>query len=336
MQRVKILYISGPTRLGSTLLARLLNEYAGVVSLGEIVSLDVALQSSRMQTRAAFVPNEAAEHAARRFSSLCGCNVALQDCPIWGSVEKSVFGELPDYSSWSWDALRPSLRRIVLGGSNGWLERDARALGDVAEAVYRELARLTDARVIVDDSKTPLYGYFLSHQPWADVLPVRLVRDPRGTAASWSRPKTYQGIESGHLPTHSASTCSVDWLKRVLLADRLFKESPVVRYEDFIAAPTQIASRLLDATNAEGTAPIQGPPDTVTFGTNHILAGNPDKFERGEMDIRPPSDWSHVLGRRARTVVTAATLPLLRRYGYPPWTEPQSRDPNVLRERESS
>jgi hypothetical protein len=336
MQRVKILYIMGPTRSGSTLLARLLNEYPGVVSCGEIVSLDVALQSSRMQTLSAFVPNEAAEHAARRFSSLCGCTLALQDCPIWGAVEKTVFGDPPDFSSWSWDALRPSFGRMMLDGSSRWLERNAGALGDVAESAYRELARLTNARVIVDDSKTPLYGYFLSRQPWADVLPVRLVRDPRGTAASWSRPKTYPGIEGGHLPTHAASTCSLEWLKRVVLAERLFKESPVVRYEDFIAAPTQIANWLLDATGLRGEPPARTSAAAVTFGTNHILAGNPDKFERGEMDVRPPSDWSQMLGRRARTVVTAATLPVLRRYGYPPWTELQSQGPNLLRKRASS
>jgi hypothetical protein len=125
-------------------------------------------------------------------------------------------------------------------------------------------------------------------------------------------------------------------LKRVVLADRLFKKSPLVRYEDFIAAPTHIARRLLDETGQEGEPPAQAPAGSITFGANHILAGNPDKFERGEMQIRPPSDWSQVLGPRARAAVTAATLPLLRRYGYPPWTELQSGDPTVVRRREFS
>lgn len=328
MQRVKILYIIGPSRSGSTLLARLLNEFPGIVSVGEVVSLDVALQSCRLQARArsdggsTFVPNDAAEDSTQRFSALCGCGLPLRDCPIWGRVEGSVFGDPPDYSPWSWDILRPSLRRLLFKGPRGWLERDAKALGEVAESVYRELARLTHARVIVDESKTPLYGYFLSNQPWADVVPVRLVRDPRGTAASWSRAKPDAGVEGGHFSTHPASVSSVDWLKRVMLADRLFKESPVVRYEDLTAAPTKIARRLLDATGLEAKPPDPYPAGTVTFGANHILGSNPDKYERGEVDIRP-SDSSTALRPGARMVVTAATFPLLRRYGYAPWTAPR-------------
>jgi hypothetical protein len=331
-QKVKILYIMGPTRSGSTLLARLLNEYRGVVSVGEVVSIDVALQSCRMQARSrgdarsTFVPNDAAGGASRRFSALCGCALPLQDCPVWGPIEKSVFGDPPDYSPWSWDAARPGLVRFLLEGSGRWVERNGRALGEVAESVYRELARLTQARIIVDDSKTPLYGYFLRHQPWADVLPVRLVRDPRGTAASWSRAKPYAGIDGGHLPAHAAHTCSVDWLKRVALADRLFKASPVVRYEDFIASPMQIASRLLDATGIEVEPPDRDHAGAVRLSTNHILASNPDKFERGTLSIKPP-DWSKVLRTRARLVVTASTLPLLRRYGYALWDGPEHRSP---------
>jgi Sulfotransferase family len=325
MQRVKILYVVGPTRSGSTLLARLLNECSGIVSVGEVVSLDVALQSSRVQARArgqadaTFVPYDAAGDAARRFSALCGCNLPLHTCPIWARVEADVFGDPPDYSRWSWDARRPSLGRFLFESPSGWLRRDGRALGEVAESVYRELARLTHARVIVDDSKTPLYGYFLTNQPWADVVPVRLVRDPRGTAASWRRPKSYPGIEGGHLPSHSAAVASVDWLKRVLLADRLFSTSALVRYEDLAAAPMPTVRRLLDAAGIEVEPMGQGRAETAVFGTNHILAGNPDKFERGEVGIRPPSDWSHVLGRGARMMVTAVTLPLLRRYGYALW-----------------
>jgi hypothetical protein len=327
MNRVKILYIVGPTRSGSTLLARLLNEYSGVVSVGEVVSLDVALQSSRLQASdsapATLASSAATGDAARRFSALCGCMRPLHDCPIWGRIEGSVFGHPPDYSPWSWDTVRPSVGRFILGGSRKWLERNTRALGELAESVYRELARLMESRVVVDESKTPLYGYFLRKQPWADVLPVRLVRDPRGTAASWYRQKPYPGIEGGHLPTHSSPRSSADWLKRMLLADQLFPDSPLVRYEDFITAPTEITSQLLGAAGVEGKGMRQFATNSPTFGVNHILAGNPDKFERGELHIRPALNWSEVLGTGARMVVTAATFPLLRRYGYAPWTKPR-------------
>jgi hypothetical protein len=328
MKKVKILYIIGPTRSGSTLLARLLNEYPGVVGVGEVVSLDVALQSSRMQAPArgefgvTFVPSGAVRDAGRNFSALCGCTLPLQHCPIWADVEASAFGDPPDYSPWSWDSLRPSAGRLVLEGAGAWLERSTRALGEVAECVYRELARLTEASVIVDESKTPLYGYFLNSQRWADVVPVRLVRDPRGTALSWREPKPYPGVQGGHLPAHSARAASVDWLKRVVLADRLFRHSPVVRYEDLVVTPTKIVRRLLDSAGLAADLPTVVDTGGLTCGTNHILAGNPDKFERGQLRIRPPSNWSEALPRGARWSIAAATFPLLRRYGYAPWKTP--------------
>jgi hypothetical protein len=326
MEPVTILYIIGPTRSGSTLLARLLNEQPGVVSVGEVVSLDVALQSSRVQASnridagSAFLPNDAATDAARRRSALCGCRLPLHQCPIWSQVEAAAFGTPPDYTRWNWDDTRPSVGELLLGGARRWRENKAQALSGVAEVVYRALVGVTGARVVVDDSKTPLYGYFLMHEPWANVVPVRLVRDPRATTASWSRAKSYPGINGGSMPTHTPLVCAADWLKRVMLADRLFESSPLVRYEDFVAAPDDVANVLLTAAGLEAQSLGPTRDGAVAFGPNHILGGNPDKLERGDIRIRAPSDWSETLPPRARALVTAATLPLLRRYGYPPFS----------------
>src|SRR4051794_28706517 len=217
---LKILYIIGPTRSGSTLLSRVLNEAPGIVAVGEVVSLDVAFQSCRAQRLGAsasgnFVGNDARENAARRFSGLCGCGCPLTDCTVWAHVDRTVFGDPPDYSPWSWTASRPPLRTFLHNGADRWLQSVGTDLAPVAESIYRELARATDARVLVDDSKTPLFGYFLAAQPWAEVIPVRLVRDPRATADSWARPKPYPGMLGGHFPTHPAHVSAVDWLKRV-------------------------------------------------------------------------------------------------------------------------
>lgn len=322
MRRLRILYVVGPTRSGSTLLARVLNEFPGVWSAGEVVSLDVVLQSCRNQglssvaNASTFVPNCAADGAARRFSGLCGCGLPVQDCQIWARVEKAVFGDPPDYTPWSWDASRPSAPRLVLRGTRRWLEQDAGELGRVARSIYSEIAEITGAEVIVDESKTPLYGWFLANQAWADVVPVRLVRDPRETVASWSRPKPYPGIESGALPAHGTPAGTVEWLKRVVLADRLFRDAPLVRYEDLVEAPVEISSRLLARFGLGDRPPVVGDRHALPVATNHIIAGNPDKFERGVVEMRPRSGSSARLRWRDRALVTAATFPLLCRYGY--------------------
>ncbi len=53
------------------------------------------------------------------------------------------------------------------------------------------------------------------------------------------------------------------------------------------------------------------------FGVNHIIAGNPDKLERGDVEIRRRGAGANDYPRRAAAVVSAITLPELRRYRYP-------------------
>jgi hypothetical protein len=235
---------------------------------------------------------------------------------VWSSVERVAFGDPPDYSRWSWTAERPGLMTFARGGAERWTN-DRGDLAGVAEALYGELARATGARVLVDESKSPLFGYFVACQPWAEVLPIRLVRDPRCTAASWSRPKQYPGMLGGQFPTHPPQVSAVNWMKRVALADRLLKDrGPVLRFEDFVEDPVRAASDLLTSIGVDAPAPPSLQRGAVDFGVNHILASNPDKFERGEIEIRPTSHDAHI-PRHSAAVVTAMTLPLLRRYGYP-------------------
>jgi Sulfotransferase family len=319
---MKILFVVGPTRSGSTLLSRVLNEFAGVVSVGEVISLDLAFQSCRAQqlgrtSAHGFVSNDDADTAAHRFSGLCGCLRPLTDCSVWSAADRAAFGDPPDYSRWSWAAERPGLTAFARKGAERWLNNDREALARVAESIYTELARVTGARVLVDESKSPLFGYFLCAQPWADVSPVRLVRDPRETAASWSQPKPYPGMLGGHFPTHPAHVSAINWLKRVVLADRLFKESgSVVRFEDFIEDPVGVASQLLAGIGIDTAAPPTL-EHGMNFGVNHIIAGNPDKFERGEVETRRTNIHASRLTRRSAAIVTGMTLPLLRRYRYP-------------------
>jgi hypothetical protein len=121
----------------------------------------------------------------------------------------------------------------------------------------------------------------------------------------------------GHFPTHPASVSAINWMKRVVLADRLFKgRGPVVRFEDFLDDPVGIATRLIESTGIDAEGPPQDPGRAMHFGANHIVAGNPDKFEHGEVEIRRGNGTPGV-ERRAAAIVSAMTLPMLRRYRYP-------------------
>ena len=47
------------------------------------------------------------------------------------------------------------------------------------------------------------------------------------------------------------------------------------------------------------------------------MAGNPNRFRTGSVRIVEDDEWKSRMARRDRTVITAAALPMLVRYGYP-------------------
>jgi hypothetical protein len=52
------------------------------------------------------------------------------------------------------------------------------------------------------------------------------------------------------------------------------------------------------------------------LGTNHVVAGNPMRFEHDTIGFRPDEEWRLKMRTTSRRVVTTLTAELLRRYGY--------------------
>ena len=52
-------------------------------------------------------------------------------------------------------------------------------------------------------------------------------------------------------------------------------------------------------------------------GEGHTIHGNPVRFDRGAIRVRPDQEWVQAQETRDRRMVTAMTAPMLARYGYP-------------------
>src|SRR5690606_38893328 len=59
-----------------------------------------------------------------------------------------------------------------------------------------------------------------------------------------------------------------------------------------------------------------GDDRTVMLEPTHTVGGNPGRMTRGEIEIRPDRDWEDGIDPWSRRVLTFATTPLRRRYGY--------------------
>src|SRR4051794_27348020 len=143
---VKVLFLAGKGRSGGTLLASLLGQLPGFFNIGELNRLwDWGLVSNFR----------------------CGCGLPMQECPTWHEIlaaaDETLTGtgiapiaaariDLAQHDVVRWPrTLR--LLRARLSDRNRWapLERYTTA----SSAVYRAIAHVTGARVVVDSSRLP-------------------------------------------------------------------------------------------------------------------------------------------------------------------------------------
>lgn len=151
---------------------------------------------------------------------------------------------------------------------------------------------------------------------------VHLVRDSRAVSHSWLRKKVkYEvaGREEDYMDLHGPLVSSLGWMRSNLLIEplRFYASSyTTVRYEDFIAAPESTLQRILLATGEERRELPLVDDHTLRLEIDHTVAGNPNRFRRGEIELRLDEEWKEKMSGPNRRTVTALTWPLLLKYGY--------------------
>jgi 2-polyprenyl-3-methyl-5-hydroxy-6-metoxy-1,4-benzoquinol methylase len=292
MNRIKVLYIAGFSRCGSTLLSRMIGDLPGFVAVGEAAAHFFRFEDS--------------------VNSPCGCGLGVETCPFWRDVGFSQ--EQP-----SAHARLFRFRNLpFLGLYRRKYKQESQRLLESMSKLYHVLAEKTSARVIVDSSKTPLHAQLLSWIPEIDLSVVHLVRDPRGVVSSYRQPK-------GYLPKLPSLGVTAGWIGLTMGCEGLQRRVPqyrTLRYEDFAANPQRATAEIASDLGYEGkVAALFSGDSTVELNSQHMLGGNPDKLQRGPVQIKVRSAE---LPRTSRVLVSLATAPFLWRYRY--WT----KKPNAI------
>lgn len=308
MNKVKILYITGWGRSGTTILDRILGQIDGFNSVGEI--------------RYIWDRNFIEDH-------LCGCGRRFTECPEWQAIVKDAFGSFDAVNAERMIRMRNRLTRTRHMLALAWPGLVRRAMGERSKdylaalvALYRSIQKHFGSRVIVDSSKFPTYAFVLDILPEIELHVVHIVRDPRAVAFSWLRKKMQP--DSGELKPmdeHGPVFSSLLWTSwnvatEMIWARRGKKNYTFVRYEDFILRPKATVEHILHniGETADGLPFIDD--HKVMLGPNHTCSGNPNRFTEGVIDLKLDNEWESRIRRRDRYIVTSLTLPLLGRYGY--------------------
>lgn len=289
---VRVVYLVGTPRSGSTLLSSLLGQEPGWFAAGEIRLLWRELDTRR-----------------------CGCGALALDCPVWGHVVERVaetYGE-PHHVADLMSATTHmgALPRIARARTLAHVSPDTRRYAAVLRTTFRAVAEVTGARVVVDSSKSVAEASLLRLVPDLDPYLAHTVRDPRAVAYSWRRAVAQGAVGTPDRPPWSIA---LRWVLTNGASELTFAgyrdRAAHVRYEDLVVDPTAHVSaiRRLLPEEREPSAAVAGAAD-------HIVAGNRLR-RQGVVDVREDRAWLTALDARAYRQVSALTRPVRRHYGY--------------------
>lgn len=297
---VKVLYVGGMGRSGSTLLGRLLGSLPGYANVGEAYLLWERWFS----------------HSIR-----CGCGEVFADCEFWQDVFQAAF---PNFDAAQIERngetqqrllRRGNLPALLLGPGRAGPKDYRRALA----RLYQGIAAVSGARVLVDTSKYASYAYLLGGIPEIDLRFAHLIRDSRAVAFSQGRRKlnpAFVGKET-YMTPHSWQDSAKQWnfQNGILDLRRPTSHFLRLRYEDLARDPRAFLAHVFPLLDEPPPSLDFLDRPSLTLARDHTVSGNPIRFQP-ELVIRPDLEWRRRMPLRLKILVTLATFPLLARYGY--------------------
>ena len=260
---------------------------------------------------------------------LCGCGKPFHDCEFWGEVGRRAYGGWDTDEARELIALHPKVTRqrhipfILLSFATirfrGYLERYRELLAPL----YRALAEVGKAEIIVDSTKAPAYAFVLRGVRGIELRTLHLVRDSRGTAFSSRKVQVMKdSVEAViYKDRYPPAVITVRWMLYHLLFDLLSvvdRKTIDFRYEDVVRDPRAFMRKVLAWLGVDATDADLGfvGPRSVELGVNHTIAGSDMRLDNGRLAIREDDQWRTALDPASRRLVTFMSWPFLKRWRY--------------------
>ncbi|MEL7197053.1 MAG: sulfotransferase [Pseudomonadota bacterium] len=310
---LKLIYVAGYGRSGTTLLDIAVGQQQSVFAAGEIAAL----------------PRHVWEH-----DEYCACRETVSGCDFWGPVvtrwqeahaETSMpeYGKLLDRTEFLFSAKR-LLAKLYPG-------KDMLDYKRLTSTLFKQIAEQAGTNIILDSSKLPGRAASIHADQDIEIYLVHVVRDGRGVAWSMMKPysiKVEEGIQKELKPKplwFTAARWFVVNLGAEIMRLRLGKGRSIrVRYEDFVADPEATVKRIMALVGENYVQPEHG---GEVMKPQHQVAGSRHRM-KDELTIRKDVSWKSKMPKAKQTLFSILTAPLLWRYGY----FAKSNDDNIVNE----
>jgi len=279
-EKLKLVYIVGTGRSGSTLLTTALGQISEIFSAGEmeyISDLDI-------------------------HSQLCGCGKQFLDCEFWSTINFEGKKGLQNLPLKKFEQLRNrfeklgNIPRFLVDGHSSFYD-DLVVYEDLLEKLLFSIAKRASVNIIVDSSKVLPRLFILNRLKNVEIVVIHLIRDPRAVAYSWTkhyiRPEVVTRIEFMH--RYNPIRTAIRWLyKNFLLniSSKRFDNYFRLFYEDFVASPKKaLNSVLLFLERTDIDIGFIAGDVLLKQKINHTLSGNPLRFDPGNIIIMKDNKW---------------------------------------------
>jgi hypothetical protein len=325
IEKTRLVYLLAASHSGSTLLASLLSSHPQICTAGELKMTSLGDVS---QYR-------------------CSCRALIEHCPFWqavsaGMLKRGFTFSVGNAGTHLGDGASPYIERLLRPLHRGRL---LEMLRDVAlfisptwrnqipmfhqrnAALSASICECSGKPVIVDSSKIALRLKYLLRNPALSVKVIRLVRDGRGVALTYTDPAAFADAKDPHLrgggmggDRHnerlSFADAAWEWRRSTEEADAVIntlsrEQWTEIHYEDLCTRTEETLTllyRFLEVTPVYSSIPMLGPEE------KHII-GNGMRFDTA-VKVHLDDRWKSNLTANELRIFDDIAGPLSRRLGY--------------------
>lgn len=265
--KIKIIYLIGAGRSGTTLLDIIADSHSKIVGIGELSNWVFEKEKQSKMP--------------------CSCGKSLSDCSFWQKVFDNIPNNLRFYNS----KLKVNQKKIdflfnqkkYFFAANSKIKFDLEKYLELNERIYQNILSVSGKKVILDSSKEMDRAEVILQNKNLEIVFIHLVRDGRGTTFSYKR--KHGGIISPMLL----------WIFNNIKAEIFKKRYPnktiFLRYEDFCKDPEWAIKKILNKVN------LNFEPEMLKFREkiHHQVDGNPLRLKKGNQEIKEDLAWKEEL-----------------------------------------
>ena len=276
---LKVIYICGEGRSGSTILDTLLGNHPDIFGAGELWSFWSKDKSK---------------------TGPCSCGAPFESCETWVKVRQVYLKLTEETDTIRSGTLRAQLDRIqphLLGIPKITAQQLAQYHSDQLK-FYQAVAKVSGNNILIDSTKMVGRAFNLESIDGLDLRVVHLSRDGRGVVWSRMRDLKKDPTRKRHTPIQSILNWRIKNNLALKLKGRLGSRYVHVRYEDLVQSPIQTLKSVGEACDVDFKQTISLLERSGSFKVGHQIGGNmAARLGGGTKSLILDDEWKNALPR---------------------------------------